>query len=707
MREGPNKTPPRVAAVLRGYARGTIAAGVLTTLAAVVAFPPDARGMLAALLGVAAVAALRFGAVSLSKFSYVTMTVVPVGALALLGRPVAAVLAAWAGSMLGDVLRGKGPFASGVNAGREALSAAGAIGVLSLSLSLTGILEPRGAPVPLLAVDAGLAVALFFLAYFVFNRLLFYFSLVYRGKLSGAEWNILLRYEFVAAALGALAAILVALPFREADLWTWQGWVVPSITLIFLVFTGLLARVLVTEAITSEELRKVAAMEAVVSAGMPLAESLARIEAQASRLVEWSWLHVYALKEGRLVPVHPSSDVPEVLDGHGDLRYRALEGEDAMLLRAGRGGGPLAETPVGALILQPLRYGRATLGLLELAHHRNDVYGDAEVRLVERFGRQVALAFQLDSLVRPMTQSADEIRVQVETLGSRITALRAAGDGVAENAARIREGIAAQGERTAAGLEATESLASLAEETAEDAAATAERSRVTAELAAESRGPIVEAIHRLVELRDFIDREAEALEALASASERISIVVDSISEIAEQTNLLALNAAIEASRAGEYGRGFAVVAEEIRHLADSSSGAADEAREMLGAVRAGVDETRGRMREGSARLSGVDELSRTAAEAIDRIVQAAEGAGGLGARIAGRTRDQQTRLAGLRDELAEISRVSTENGDGATRVAGSAREQARTLAEIERAAEALREVSELLSGYIRHFSEVT
>jgi methyl-accepting chemotaxis protein len=216
-----------------------------------------------------------------------------------------------------------------------------------------------------------------------------------------------------------------------------------------------------------------------------------------------------------------------------------------------------------------------------------------------------------------------------------------------------------------------------------------------------------EAIERLVELRDFVDGEARELAALSKASDRISGVVSTIHQIADQTNLLALNAAIEAARAGEHGRGFAVVADEVRKLADGSARAALQAREMVEAVRGQMGAALGRMENGARRLAGVGDLSRTALESVDRIVDAAEASAGVTGRMAARAGEQQARLTGLRDEIAAVSAAAEQNGEGARLVAEAARAQAETLEEIERAAAALRDVSVRLNAYIARFNEIT
>jgi len=698
----PSALPPLLATVLRLYARALIWLGAVILAAAWLRWPPSPAGYAGAAAGIVAVAALRYGAVQLSKFSYVTMTIVPVGALTLLGQPVAAAIAAAVGTLLGDAVRGKQVFPAAVNAGRETMSAVAAAGVYAAIRAWTHdpTLDGSGGP---LSVNAIPGLAFYFVAWFGFSRGLFYFSLGVRGKLTAAEWAIILRYEFVSAGLGAIAALLTTAAFWFAA--EGYGWL---LILLPLAVIGILARALVVEAIASEELRKVVAMEAVIAAGMPLGESLASIENLAARLVDWSRLSIWAGDAGRLRPIYPPPErgpSPVPVDG---LRTQALAADAAVVVDDARRDARVEGLgEVRSLVIQPLRYGKITLGVLELAHHRPRAYGPNEVRLIERFGRQVSLALQLDALVRPMTLSAAEMEDQLRALGGRLSELRKSGQQVAGHAAEIRGRIEDQGRRTELGLEATQDLAAAADEMAGDAGAAASTSGEAGTQAAENRAAMREAIERLVELRDFVDGEARALRRLAGASDRISDLVATIHEIAEQTNLLALNAAIEASRAGEHGRGFAVVAEEVRKLADSSGRAAAQAREMVDGVRGQMDQALARMEQGAGRVANVGDLSRAALDSVDRIVSAAAGSAEVTSRMAERAREQRARVAGLRNEIAAVSRLAAANGQGATSVAEAARAQAETLAEIERAAEALGEVSGRLNSYIARFSAIT
>ncbi|MBY0464616.1 MAG: PAS domain-containing protein, partial [Burkholderiales bacterium] len=136
--------------------------------------------------------------------------------------------------------------------------------------------------------------------------------------------------------------------------------------------------------------------------------------------------------------------------------------------------------------------------------------------------------------------------------------------------------------------------------------------RQTTESAAQGAQLATETLAVSRRSHDSVQAVSQTMESIADSSRRIGDIIQVIEGVAFQTNILALNAAVEAARAGEAGRGFAVVASEVRALAQRTTGAAREIRQL-------IEESRNRVNEGNARV--VDARSRVdeAMGAVERV----------------------------------------------------------------------------------------
>jgi methyl-accepting chemotaxis protein len=109
--------------------------------------------------------------------------------------------------------------------------------------------------------------------------------------------------------------------------------------------------------------------------------------------------------------------------------------------------------------------------------------------------------------------------------------------------------------------------------------------------------------------RRLVEGMLVSMSDISAGSNQIADITSIIEGIAFQTNILALNAAVEAAGAGEEGRGFAVVAAEVRNLAQRSSAAAREIKDLIEASTTHVS-------VGSGQAADVQLATHKAREAV-------------------------------------------------------------------------------------------
>jgi len=179
------------------------------------------------------------------------------------------------------------------------------------------------------------------------------------------------------------------------------------------------------------------------------------------------------------------------------------------------------------------------------------------------------------------------------------------------------------------------------------------------------------------------------IDALGEHSQTIGRIVTTIEDIAGQTNLLALNAAIEAARAGEAGRGFAVVASEVRRLAERTTHATVEVRQIVGSIQQETAETINAMQSSGGQVEAGVGKTEAAGTVLNAIHELARNAGHQASHIATISEQQSSAVHEIHANIAQVSRMTGQS----TQVAE----------ETSAACKALSQIAGELTVYANHF----
>jgi methyl-accepting chemotaxis protein len=257
------------------------------------------------------------------------------------------------------------------------------------------------------------------------------------------------------------------------------------------------------------------------------------------------------------------------------------------------------------------------------------------------------------------TVSEGDLRTHITVDGTDetsklLSALRDMNDRLTAVVARVRDGstsIAGAARQIAAGnmdlSQRTEQQAASLQETAssmEELTSTVKQNADNAQQGSTLAANASQVAHKGSEV---VGQVVNTMHEISDSSTKIADITGIIEGIAFQTNILALNAAVEAARAGEQGRGFAVVASEVRSLAQRSSSAAKEIKDLIA-------NSVGKIRDGS-------ELAGEAGKTMAEVTQAVARVTDIMSEIAAASIEQSRGIEQVNLAITQMDNVTQQN----------------------------------------------
>ncbi len=251
----------------------------------------------------------------------------------------------------------------------------------------------------------------------------------------------------------------------------------------------------------------------------------------------------------------------------------------------------------------------------------------------------------MGQLQQALQQMSVNLRTVVSDVRSEIDALNTSVQEIADG----NDDMSARTESQASNLEQTaasmEEINSTVQSSADSAARGHELANSTSHITQRSN--------------EAVQSVAQTMQGISDSSNKINEIIHLIEGVAFQTNILALNAAVEAARAGDQGRGFAVVAAEVRALAQRTTAAAKEIKQLIG--------------ESAQRVNTGGEQTRIALERMESALEAVSKVGVVLEEISTASGEQRLGISQINEAITQMDSLTQQNAAMVEELAATAR----------------------------------
>ncbi len=356
--------------------------------------------------------------------------------------------------------------------------------------------------------------------------------------------------------------------------------------------------------------------------------------------------------------------------------------------------------------------GKLSGGIIKIGAAMNklaqgDLNQKLDIRSKNEIGRLAqdfnAMTDNFRSLISQVAQSSEQVAATSEQLTASSVQTSEASKQISGAIQKVADGSNAQATATAESAKAMEEMATGIQRVAESSGIMSEAASNAAEEAEQGNVTIKNLSAQMESIIHSVKQCGDAINRLDSHSKEIGEIIRVISDIAAQTNLLALNAAIEAARAGDQGRGFAVVAQEVRKLAEQSTGSAQKISDLVNEIQKDTIEAVDAMKINTKEAEAGIIVVNDAGEAFQRIYNATRDVVQQVEEVSAASEQMSASTEEVAASFDETAKFSMESASLAQTVSASSQEQISSMEEISHAADELSRMAQELQGLIGQF----